>query len=171
MGKTALVEVSLQSLESSVQRLASKDQPPQPLTVQTLDPRRQTLDSSLWIGRGQCIEHYGAGEAYLPLLEALGRLCREPGGERLLELLGQSAPTWLVQMPAVLRAAELETLQRKTAGATRERMLRELSEAVGGLTAVQPLVRWLGGLHWSDYSTPERLGDVAPRGGWGSGQW
>ena len=33
-----------------------------------------------WIGRGQCIEQYGAGEAYLPLLEALGRLCRGPDG-------------------------------------------------------------------------------------------
>jgi hypothetical protein len=30
----------------------------------------------LWIGRGQCLDHYGAGEAYLPILEALVRLCR-----------------------------------------------------------------------------------------------
>ena len=35
---------------------------------------------ALRLGRGQCIEHYGAGEAYLPLLEALGRLGRAPGG-------------------------------------------------------------------------------------------
>jgi DNA-binding winged helix-turn-helix (wHTH) protein len=27
----------------------------------------------LWIGSGQCVEHHGAGEAYLPVLEALGR--------------------------------------------------------------------------------------------------
>ena len=27
------------------------------------------------LGRGQCIEHYGTGEAYLPVLEAFGRLC------------------------------------------------------------------------------------------------
>src|SRR5262249_9806081 len=46
-------------------------------------------DSALWIGRGQCIAHYGAGEAYLPVLEALGRLCRGPGGERFVELLSQ----------------------------------------------------------------------------------
>src|SRR4029453_1546218 len=26
-----------------------------------------------WVGRGQCIDQYGAGEAYLPLLEALGQ--------------------------------------------------------------------------------------------------
>src|SRR5437773_1494447 len=163
IGKTTLVETFLQSLESRVQRLASGSQNVPLSTFQTLDPRRQTLDSSLWIGRGQCIEHYGAGEAYLPLLEALGRLCREPGGERLIELLGQSAPTWLVQMPAVLRAAELETLQRKTAGATRERMLRELSEAVEMLTAVQPLVLWLEDLHWSDYSTLEWLAYLGRR--------
>jgi len=59
-----------------------------------------------WIGRGQCIEHYGTGEAYLPVLDALGRLCRELGGGRLVELLDKHAPTWLVQMPALLGAAE-----------------------------------------------------------------
>ena len=46
-----------------------------------------------------------------------------------MALLGQQAPTWLVQMPA-FRAADLETLRRRTAGATRERMLRELAEAL-----------------------------------------
>ena len=30
----------------------------------------------LLVGRGQCIEQHGAGEAYMPVLEALGRLCR-----------------------------------------------------------------------------------------------
>ena len=40
-------------------------------------------DPAIWIARGQCIEHYGVGEAYLPILEAFGRLCREAGGERL----------------------------------------------------------------------------------------
>ena len=33
-----------------------------------------------WIGCGQCIDHSGAGEAYLPLLDALGRLGRGPAG-------------------------------------------------------------------------------------------
>ena len=36
-------------------------------------------DARLLIMRGQCVEHYGPGEAYLPMLEALGRLCRAPG--------------------------------------------------------------------------------------------
>src|SRR5262249_59260600 len=66
---------------------------------------------ALWLGRGQCIEQYGAGEAYLPVLEALGRLCRGPEGQRFLALLGQHAPSWLVQMPALLGAAHREALQ------------------------------------------------------------
>ena len=58
----------------------------------------------MWIGHGQCIEQYGVGEAYLPLLEALGRLCRGPEGERLVALLAQYAPSWVVQLPALLAA-------------------------------------------------------------------
>lgn len=86
--------------------------------LQTLDSRHQTLDARLWVGRGQCIEHYGAGEAYMSVLEALGRLCRESGGARLIELLCQHAPTWLVQMPALLSATDLESLHRQVQGAS-----------------------------------------------------
>jgi DNA-binding winged helix-turn-helix (wHTH) protein len=112
IGKTTLVEAFLQSLEQASQSHI----------VQTLDPRRHTLDVSPWIGHGQCIEQYGAGEAYLPVLEALGRLGPQPGGERLLTILNQYAPTWLMQLPALLSAAELEAVQRRIQGATRERM-------------------------------------------------
>jgi predicted ATPase len=118
---------------------------------------------SPWLGRGQCIEHYGAGEAYLPILEALGRLCRALDGKRLIALLHQHAPAWLVQMPALLKATELEALQRKTAGATKERMLRELAEAMEALTAERPLVLWLEDLHWSDVSTLDWLAFLARR--------
>ena len=62
----------------------------------------------VWLARGQCIEHYGGGEAYLPVLEALGRLCRAPEGAALLPVLEQQAPTWLAQMPALLSATALE---------------------------------------------------------------
>jgi predicted ATPase/DNA-binding winged helix-turn-helix (wHTH) protein len=117
----------------------------------------------LWIGHGQCVEHYGAGEAYLPVLEALGRLCRRPGGKELVALLGQQAPTWLVQMPGLVRTADLETLRRRIVGATRERMLRELAEALDLLTARQPLVLVLEDLHWSDPSTLDLLGVLARR--------
>src|SRR5439155_5823954 len=119
--------------------------------------------NNVLVGRGQCIEHYGPGEAYLPVLEALGRLCREPGGKRLIALLYQHAPTWLVQMPALLSAVELAGLQRKAQGATRERMLRELAEAMEVLTTERPLVLWLEDLQWSDVSTLDWLALVARR--------
>ena len=120
-------------------------------------------DKGVRVGRGQCIEHYGTGEAYLPLLEALGRLCREPQGTRLIELLHRYAPTWLAQMPALLGTTELDSLQKRVAGATRERMLRELAEAIEVITAEVPLVLLLEDLHWSDFSTLDWLAYLAHR--------
>jgi DNA-binding winged helix-turn-helix (wHTH) protein len=44
------------------------------------------------VGRGQCVEHYGSGEAYLPILEALGRLGRDPAVP-VADLLRDHAPS------------------------------------------------------------------------------
>jgi DNA-binding winged helix-turn-helix (wHTH) protein/predicted ATPase len=117
----------------------------------------------LRVGRGQCVEHYGAGEAYMPVLEALGRLCRGSAGDEVTKLLRRYAPTWLLQMPALLSEAERESFQRQVGGGTRERMLREMAEALEALTAEQVLVLWLEDLHWSDYSTLELLAVLARR--------
>jgi len=105
----------------------------------------------------------GPGEPYLPILDALGRLCRGPEGKQLVTLLKQYAPTWLVQMPAVLEDTEFAALQRKTAGATPERMLRELAEAVEVLAADRPLILWFEDLHWCDHATVEWLSFLARR--------
>src|ERR687887_632757 len=56
-------------------------------------------DMPLWIARGQCIAHYGSGEGYLPVLDALGQLCRDTTDARVLELLKQYAPTWMIHLP------------------------------------------------------------------------
>jgi DNA-binding winged helix-turn-helix (wHTH) protein/predicted ATPase len=117
----------------------------------------------LWIGRGQCLDHYGAGEAYLPVLEALERLCRGPGGPEVVEILRHQAPTWMVQMPGLVSPAELEGLQRRVLGTTQERMLRELAEALNVLAAARPLVLVLEDLHWSDYATLDALVTLARR--------
>jgi predicted ATPase len=107
------------------------------------------------------VEQHGAGEAYLPVLEALSRIGRSPDGEQLVTILQQYAPTWLVQLPALLAAGELETLQRRVVGATRERMLREMVEAIDVLTAHRPLVLWFEDLHWADASTVDWLAAIA----------
>jgi DNA-binding winged helix-turn-helix (wHTH) protein/predicted ATPase len=117
----------------------------------------------LWVAYGQCVEHYGPGEAYLPILEALGQLCRIPEGVRLVTLLRQQAPTWLGQMPWVLSAADRERLQHEMHWATRERMLREFAEVMDALTAETLLLLILEDLHWSDYATLDLLALLARR--------
>jgi DNA-binding winged helix-turn-helix (wHTH) protein len=116
-----------------------------------------------WVTWGQCVEHYGVGEAYLPVLEAFGRLCRQPQGQSVIGLLHRHAPTWLVQMPALLGDDELESLQRRVQGATRERMLREMADALEALAHDTPLVLVLEDLHWSDSSTLDLISVVAQR--------
>ena len=79
------------------------------------------------IAWGQCVEHYGEGEPYLPFLEALGQLCRGSHRSAVLAVLRRYAPLWLGQLLGVLSEAELEHLQRRVQGATAARMLRELA--------------------------------------------
>jgi predicted ATPase/DNA-binding winged helix-turn-helix (wHTH) protein len=117
----------------------------------------------LRVGRGQCVEQYGASEAYLPMLEALGRMGREPGGDGLVRILKQYAPTWLVQLPALLSDGEVESVQRRAQGTTRERMLREVIEALDAVGAAAPFVLVLEDLHWCDSATVDLLARLARR--------
>lgn len=121
------------------------------------------LRGDVRVASGRAIDHYGAGEAYLPLMEALTRLCRQRDGQRLVHLLRQHAPSWLVQMPSLLNPAEWRSLQRQVSSATKERMLRELAEAIESVTSEVPLVLWLEDLHWSDVSTLDGLAYLARR--------
>src|SRR6266536_2112332 len=120
-------------------------------------------EGELLVAHGQCVEHRGAGEAYLPVLEALGRLARQPGAQGLLRLLAQQAPTWLAQMPWLLEDDELESVHRRLAGATHERMLREMLETLETIGVETPVVLVLEDLHWSDPSTIDLLEAVAKR--------
>ena len=121
--------------------------------------RSIAADRSIRISRGQCLEQYGTGEAYLPVLEAIGRLCREQ--VEVVDVLRAHAPMWLLQMPSLVSASDRELLSREVFGATRERMLREMSEALEVLAAEMPLVLILEDLHWSDYSTLDLISYLA----------
>ena len=116
-------------------------------------------DGSIRVGRGQCLEQYGTGEAYLPVLEAIGRLCRNE--QQVVNIVRTHAPMWLLQMPSLLSASDRELLGKVVSGATRERMLREMGEALDVLTAEVPLVLILEDLHWSDYSTLDLISHLA----------
>ena len=118
---------------------------------------------ALLVARGFCLEHRGTGEPYMPVLEALGRLCGERAGAPLLEALRARAPTWVIQLPWLLSPDEMEAVRRAALGATPERMLRELAEAVEALTTDTPLVLVLEDLHWSDDSTLDLVSRLARR--------
>jgi DNA-binding winged helix-turn-helix (wHTH) protein len=126
---------------------------------------RVSINTDLWVAQGQCVEHFGEGEPYLPLLEAFTRLCRQPGKERLIDILRQHAPTWLAQMPSILTEGDRDLLRREVLGSAKERMLREITEAIEVLTAEIPLLLVLEDLHWSDYSTVELINYLARRRG------
>jgi DNA-binding winged helix-turn-helix (wHTH) protein/tetratricopeptide (TPR) repeat protein len=115
------------------------------------------------IARGQCMEHYGAGEAYLPVLDGISRLGRSNADGQIVEILRQHAPAWLAQMPSLVPASEREGPQTQALGATRERMLREIAEALEAIAAMAPMILVLEDLHWSDYSTLDLISYLARR--------
>jgi DNA-binding winged helix-turn-helix (wHTH) protein/predicted ATPase len=116
------------------------------------------------VAHGQCLEHYGAAEAYLPVLDGFSKLLRSSGGVQALDLMRHQAPMWLTQMPSVIPQSERDSLQSQVAGSSRERMLREMAGAIESLTSLSPLLLVLEDLHWSDYSTLDLVSYLARRG-------
>jgi DNA-binding winged helix-turn-helix (wHTH) protein len=126
--------------------------------------RRAAIDSrAMRIARGQCVEGFGGKEAYFPILEILGQLCGVSGAEAVVETLSAQAPTWLVQFPALIKNEQREMLQREILGATRERMLREIGEALETIASEKPLLLVLEDLHWADPSTVDLISSLARR--------
>ena len=117
----------------------------------------------VWIASGQCFEQFGSGEAYLPVLEAIGQITRAPGRQRLVQLLSRHAPTWLAQLPGIRQQWSAEPSATSATGASPERMLREMAEVLETLTADTPLLLVLEDLHWGDYSTLDLISALARR--------
>lgn len=161
IGKTTLIETFLAGIG---EQAASNSEQRTPAPNQLTPDARSSLPVP-WIARGQCMAHYGVSEAYLPVLDAMNKLCREPGHGRLIALLNQQAPLWLMQMPALLSPHYRSRLQREVRGATQERMLREIAEVLEALTVEVPLVLVLEDLQWSDYATIDFLTLLATRQG------
>jgi DNA-binding winged helix-turn-helix (wHTH) protein/tetratricopeptide (TPR) repeat protein len=120
---------------------------------------------NLRVIRGQCVEGFGGKEAYYPVLEALGQWVRDAGGGPVVHTLAKQAPTWLIQFPSLVKADQREALHKEILGATRERMVREVCEALETLTAQDPLVLVLEDLHWVDPSTLDFISALARRRG------
>jgi DNA-binding winged helix-turn-helix (wHTH) protein/predicted ATPase len=121
--------------------------------------RRATGAGGVRSATGQCLEQYGTSEAYLPVLDAIRQLCRDHSS--VVDVLRAHAPMWLMQMPSLVTASDREAFGREGFGASRERMLREMGEALDALTAEAPLVLVLEDLHWSDVSTLDLISYLA----------
>ena len=113
--------------------------------------------------RGHCVEHYGAGEPYLPVLEALADLCRSD--PTLPALMRAVAPTWLLQLPWLSTTQEKDALRRELAGVGPDRMLREMGELLDRYTEQRPLMLVTEDLQWSDRATVQLINYVARRRG------
>ncbi|HEY5898525.1 MAG TPA: AAA family ATPase [Burkholderiales bacterium] len=112
---------------------------------------------------GQCVEQHGAAEPYLPILEAIGTLCRRDAA--FAELLRSIAPTWLLQLPWLSTPAERENLRQELSGAGQPRMLREMAELLERYTENRALLLVTEDLHWSDQATVQLMDYVARRRG------
>ncbi len=126
--------------------------------INSIHPRHPELR----VATGRSVEQYGPGESYLPFLDALSGLVREHG-HQIRNHLRRQAPTWCLQLPAFNSEAETEALRSETAGATKQRMLREIGDALGALSLDAPLLLLLEDLHWADRPTIDLLRHLCHR--------
>ena len=119
----------------------------------------------LQVARGQCIEGFGGQEAYYPVIEAIDQLIRASDDGRFVKALASRAPTWLLQFPSLAKAEQREALRRDTAGATRERMVREVCDTLEAVSAERTVILVLEDLHWADLSTLDVISTFARRQG------
>jgi DNA-binding winged helix-turn-helix (wHTH) protein/predicted ATPase len=112
---------------------------------------------------GQCLEHFGSGEPYLPALDGLSRLCKSSRGPDVLKVLREHAPSWLDHLSSLALPAERDKPHSQAGSVTRERMLREMAEALERLSAESALLLVLEDLHWSDYATLDLVSFLARR--------
>jgi tetratricopeptide (TPR) repeat protein len=126
--------------------------------IEELDPA-----ADVCVARGQCLEQYGEGEAYLPVLEALGRLAREDGAGELGKTLRTHAPTWVSQLAALDPKRSARARRSGAITSTPARMLREMADALEVFTRRRALLLVLEDLQWSDRSTIDLIGCIAQR--------
>jgi DNA-binding winged helix-turn-helix (wHTH) protein/tetratricopeptide (TPR) repeat protein len=114
------------------------------------------------VARGQCLEQYGEGEAYLPVLEALGGLVRDDGADDLRETLGRHAPTWVSHLAAI-DPNPARWRRRGAIAPMPARMLREMADALEVFARGRTVILVLEDLQWSDPSTVDLIGCIARR--------
>jgi tetratricopeptide (TPR) repeat protein len=117
------------------------------------------------VASGRCMERQGPGETFLPFLDAFGRLLSTRARDVAVDLVRTWAPTVGVQMPAALVPDPDGSLHRLTAGATRERLVREAGDFFEAATRLYPLVLVIEDLQWADPASVDLLCHLGRRVG------
>lgn len=115
------------------------------------------------VARGQCLEQFGEGEAYLPVLEAIGRLARDEAAHELRDTLARHAPTWVSQLAALDPSPRAEWRRDAAVAMMPARMLREMADALEVLARDRVVLLVLEDLQWSDPSTVDLIAYIARR--------
>jgi tetratricopeptide (TPR) repeat protein len=125
--------------------------------------RLRTGPVSVTLASGRCSETLGPAEPFLPFYDAVGRLLTSPGGDVASGLLRTHAPTICVQMPTGLLPDPDGALHRKTAGATKERLIREAGDFMEAACRTFPIVLFVEDLQWADPASVDLLHHVGCR--------
>ncbi|HTV25310.1 MAG TPA: BREX system ATP-binding domain-containing protein, partial [Polyangiaceae bacterium] len=113
----------------------------------------------VYVARSRCVEQHMSGEPYLPVLEALERLCQSATAAPLFEALEQAAPSWIDQMPLL----SARSSSRGRGAPAPLRMPRELAEALERGTQTSTLILCFDDLHFADSPTLDLLHYVGQR--------
>lgn len=110
--------------------------------------------------RGACVEQFGAPEAYLAVLDLLGRLRDAP--ERIATLV-RYAPSFSLLVPHLLSEAQEAEARRRTRANGDCAMAREILDALDAMAATQPMVLVLEDMQWSDLATIDLVSQYGQR--------
>ena len=130
--------------------------------LQAHSSTQQAGTQQVLVATGRCVEVYGGGEPYYPILEALSDLSRR-AGSGFIDSLVAHAPMWASQMPARIPAQRRAALKEAIAGADRGRMLREICELLEAVATQRLLILVLEDLHWADHASLDVITALAQR--------
>jgi DNA-binding winged helix-turn-helix (wHTH) protein/tetratricopeptide (TPR) repeat protein len=120
-----------------------------------------TVNSDALVMWGQCVDQYGAGEPYLPIVEALRRDANEPRRALIAECVRHHAPAWLAAMGSIdTRPPASDAMP---AHGSPDATLRQVAETLEALARERAVALLLEDLHWADPSTVDLLAYLAQR--------
>lgn len=136
IGKSTVVEHALRSIQR---------EHPQPIRI----------------ARAHCVEQFGSGEPFLPVLEALTALCGGSDGSAVEASLRRFAPGWMLD--AMLLRSRDSSERGEVWGGVREHTLHRVANSLDALSDETFLVLVLEDVQWVDDSTLDLLSVIAQR--------